>query len=1270
MLNQVDLPDGSQSTWTSTQEPSRGYVKIDIFEAAAAPGDRRKTVRYTLNSGFKADGTPASQVKGFVRQAENGEGETTHATRSQGSSLRYIYEGGNRIYRMEIASKGGPTSVRRVTDTAWHGGFHNTDASTWQVEEVTSRTYDNRPYVSDETDPLGRVQAIARVPISGAPTANTLADGTTNSATFNSFDRPLAQTDRLGRVRTSTYDPSGNLLARTEGSGTPEASTTTYLHNARGQVIEERDAEYDPATPDLYNTQYQYDADGYLIARVEAADVAGGTRPTTTFTYDAVGRLSATTDPANRTVTYTYDNRSRHIQTTYHDGSTEITTYGGGADSNLVLSRTDRNGIVTAYAYDQADRVTTTTRAQGTAEEVVETCTYLWGTKKKSSCTIRGERTDYEYDHDNRLVGTTVHADANTALTSSSEYDQLGRRRSETDSYGRTTYYLYDQNDRITRTVRETVPGGAGMTAAGAVPAIVPDSPQTARAHSYTITTTSGENLATSGTHTVTYTDPRDLHLANMARDAAPNAPYVVTDTIYDAEGQALIRIDAGGHETWTIYDALGRATRTFEAAATSVELLAETDYDRNSNVTERRHPRHFAENIPCIDTYTFNGRNLVASHTTAPGAAEEATESWTYNPDGTQSTHTDFRGNTTEYLWHACCGRAQATIDRDGESTSITNTDYAGRRTHTAVVSADPTANPGNDWHDPVDAETVRETTTRFDGFGRPTHTTRWLVPLGQVVDHARTNLGNGVIPIAGFDGVPATDGLTTTYQYDEDLTDGAGIDATYAAQFTELAARGVSFGADSDGYAVATTNPEGETSVRVSDGAGRTVMAINGEGEIATVRHDVVEGHALLPAWNGAIPLPGDYLKTTATDHLGNTRSQYSDALGRTVVTVDGLGHPSAAAYDPDGSILRSRDPNGLGQDCSYDELHRRTACADLQEQAESTQRTWTYNAASQVTAATDAAGNSDTAAYDARGRTLSTTDRNTLTTSYTYDPNSNLLTLTDPKGNTRSWEYDARDLTTAKNYPDHVSGIDRWEYGYDALARLANKKDNSDQECDYLYDLAGRLTTRDYTDAGGAAESSDTLSYDGASRLISGTKGRYAVTSAFAYDAAGRRTSETTTVFGRSYTAGQAYDGAGRPTTLTYPDGPTLTTGYDARHLPTGSSYEGSNLLTLTHDAGGRETQRAFANGLTQTITYGRQDDLRTADETTGNNIEGLRFAYTYDAVKRVLGEEALDTGPGLLDEAGFDATYDAGGRGRTRQDMGPGRQRPHRLPDLDL
>ena len=156
--------------------------------------------------------------------------------------------------------------------------------------------------------------------------------------------------------------------------------------------------------------------------------------------------------------------------------------------------------------------------------------------------------------------------------------------------------------------------------------------------HTFELTDKNGTKLETEGTHVVTYTDPRDLFLQDLVRSEDANAPYLITESVYDSEGQQVISTDARGFDTWMEYDELGRNTLTIVAVGEPSEIRSETIYDDNSNVIESRNPRYFTEgngsnaDTPLagfVDEYTYNGRNLRESHTTAVGSLLEATQSW-----------------------------------------------------------------------------------------------------------------------------------------------------------------------------------------------------------------------------------------------------------------------------------------------------------------------------------------------------------------------------------------------------------------------------------------------------------------------------------------------------------------------------------------------------------------------------------------------------------------------------------------------------------------
>ena len=1250
VISRVEHPDGAVSTWASSILTSALLTKCDIYEAKDDPTKRRKTTYLSKTTGYDTSGNVVGSYRRRIRSAANGVGEITYANRvGETSGIRYVYSGGNS--NMRFAATGyltsyGISSAGYVTDTASIPNFYSANSGSWATEQDLSlRSTHSSKYPASLKDACGRSQTFTRQILNALPIAISLPDNTSESYSYNAFSQPLITTDRLGRTTVRTYSPQGSLLSETKASGTPDSTTRTWLYNTRGQIIEEREPLYDPAKPKLHNTQYEYNSNGFMVEKIDAADQESSTRPETLYAYDFAGRLISVTNPRGAVTTFAYDAESRLVTTTYADGSTDLVQYGTAFKSNLVVKTTDRNGIITNFQYDNADRlVSKEVRDPSiTAPLMSESYTYLIGTNSVVTSTRNGETQTTLYDHRNRSIGTQSKPNTATTLTTTKELDVLSRTRSTTDAYGRKTYFLYDQNDNVTRTVTETVPGALNA------PALQNTAQQTAGAFTYSFTDKDGNTLQTTGTHLVTYTSARDLFLQNLNRNLSPNASYLITDAIHDAEGQTLASTDGRGIKTWMKYDKLGRNTLTIRALGTPEEVRMETIYDDNSNVIESRSPRHFTEgNGAGVEQFTYTGRNLRATQTSSPGSGIEATESYTYLLDGNPSTHTDARGNVATQYWKACCGRLQAMIDRDDQSTKISNTDHEGNVVHTAAMIVPPVSN----WSDPAQPDTISESTTRFDGLGRPTHTTAWLAPLGAVDAFSRPSLGNGTgVPIAGLNGIPTTDGLTTSYLYDEDLTDGLGIDQTYAAQLATLATRGTAFGAGVTGSAVQITNPAGESQAMIRDGLGRTVMVIDAEGNFHTTQYDEVLP-TITPPHLTSIPLPGNLLTTTSTDALGHETTQFTDAAGRTLLFQDASGNLSGFAYDANSNRVITRDANGLGENCTFDALNREISCADLQEQTQNVSRTKTYNAHGAVLTSTDAENNITSFVYDARDRKISSTDPNNLTTSYVFDLNSNLLSLTDPKGNARTWSYDPRNLQISKTMPG--SATDTCQYSYDALGRLKVKTQQDSSTITMIYDLAGRMIQRDYSDS-----TSDTFVYDAASRLTSATKGRHAITTTRSYAPDGAQLTETQIIDGRTYTLARSYDADNQVSSQTFADNKVMTWTHDERHLVTAAHYDGKLVLNQAHDSAGRLTQQSFGNNLTRNITFGRQDNQRTADIVRDGTpvIDELAFNYTYAVDKNVLTETQAD---GNLEDLSFTAAYDAGNRVTSfnRQDSHPG------------
>ena len=203
-------------------------------------------------------------------------------------------------------------------------------------------------------------------------------------------------------------------------------------------------------------------------------------RKSTTFSYDAVGRLLQVTDAAGGIVTSTYDAAGN--RTALSDPKGHITSYAYDA-LNRLLSKTEPGGYVTTYAYDAVGNRTRVTKPNGViiqyaydALDRLASVTYPDASHVTFSYDANGNRTamgdglgttTYAYDALDRLtglvnpfgktVGYQYDAAGNrTALTYpdgkqvSYAYDALNRLASITDWASRSTSYAYDAASRLT----------------------------------------------------------------------------------------------------------------------------------------------------------------------------------------------------------------------------------------------------------------------------------------------------------------------------------------------------------------------------------------------------------------------------------------------------------------------------------------------------------------------------------------------------------------------------------------------------------------------------------------------------------------------------------------------------------------------------------------------------------------------------------------------------------------------------------------------------
>ncbi|AMV32618.1 tRNA nuclease WapA precursor [Pirellula sp. SH-Sr6A] len=721
--------------------------------------------------------------------------------------------------------------------------------------------------------------------------------------------------------------------------------------------------------------------------------------------------------------------------------------------------------------------------------------------------------------------------------------------------------------------------------------------------------------------------------------------------------------IDGRGTETRYEYDGQGRETTKKAAYGTSIEARTDTFYDLAGNVTEVRHPRYFDSSDTegyqkAKETWTYNGRGLVASHTDATGSSIAATESFTYDLGGHQATRTDFGGNVWTRYEDSCCEKKTANADPLGHGT-IVNTDSNGRTVHTIQVS-DVSTHVGS-FSNPTDAKTLSESTTKFDGRGRVIYQTTWLSARG-TVDPANP-------PIAGIGGVSLSDGLTTQYLYDDNLADGVGLDNSTGVSVSKLGTGGsgtfnvslsnaisklasteangganVTFSSTAPGKATVVISPEDEISFTISDAAGRSVMS----GKLNNYRGSGSTALNTLATWNctvydatTSLSGYGTVLVTKSVDPQGNTTASWTDAAGRTLRSIDQLGKVTTMTFDAAGNQLSVRDPNNVGADMLYDALGRNTQRTDTNSAVTKTE----YDKAGNAIKQTDAKNKHTYITFDARGRRKSTTDRISAVTSFTYTALGQLASLTDAESQTTSYTYDSRGSKLTETYPDHTSGTSPGQTGYgivtfvyDNAGRVKRKQDQLGDTVTFTFDLAGRMTTKDYRTAAnsptGTIADSDTFTFDRAGRMLTAASGRYSNTVTYTFDPIGRKATEALTIGGQTYTITSEYNSRGELTTVTYPDSSISERTYHATGALNQLKLDGSTISTRTYDDGRRLTGETLGNGVTESRTYA-SDNLLTAISYGGTGTSIGNLSYTWDSNKN----KTSETIGGTMSNYGF-------------------------------
>jgi RHS repeat-associated protein len=366
------------------------------------------------------------------------------------------------------------------------------------------------------------------------------------------------------------------------------------------------------------------------------------------------------------------------------------------------------------------------------------------------------------------------------------------------------------------------------------------------------------------------------------------------------------------------------------------------------------------------------------------------------------------------------------------------------------------------------------------------------------------------------------------------------------------------------------------------------------------------------------------------TATDARGNAwKDVYSNGL--LTQRIDPLGNTTSYGYDSDLNLTNVTDARGKQTTMTYDSngnLLSRTAPAPL-----SYQQTYTHNTSNDVLTAQDGRGNTTSYGYDSNSNLTSVTQPGNIVTGYGRNTSGQVTSITDPRGKVTNLEYDSAGNLTAVTTPLG----NKTTMTYEASGRMLSSVDprgnvtgaNPDTyRTTYTYNASDQLLTT--TDPLGNVT---TNAYDDAGRLTSVTDPKTHVTS-YSYDAADRLTSVTapgsvTTSYGydnvgnitsrtdpNNHQMTYAYDSANRLTSATNPLNKTWSLSYDANDNPTQVTKPSNGTVTVTYDALNRPIGLSFTDS-TPSVSYSYDANSNRTQMVDGAGTQ----TYTYDALNRL-------------------------------------------------
>lgn len=458
---------------------------------------------------------------------------------------------------------------------------------------VTRLTYDDMDNVVSAQAPSGAV-ALSSYDTLGQLTKSTDPNNVVSQLGYDYAGRQVRSSDGMGRSSVATYDKAGQVVAsKTLNSSNVALGTTVLGYDLDGNLVSST-----PASGNRAST-YTYDALGRLIAQTDP--VSASDQVNVSYGYDAAGNRTRYTDGRGNSTAYTVNSlglpeKVIEPSTTAHPALTDRTWMASYDAAGNAVSLLSPGGVTRTRVFDAAGRLQSETGANAEAPTAARNLTYDLGGRLATSSALDGVNT---YSYNDR--GMLLRADGPSG-TSTQGYDPDGQLTQRIDAAGTADFtYVNGRPATVTDPVTRLLQT-IGYNAAGQLSTIDYGSGRV-RAIGYDAYGRMNSDVLKAGTASV----------SSIAYG-------------YDADNNITSKNTTGvagaGNNTYA-YDQLGRLTSWTKGTTTTAY-----GWDANSNRTKA-------------------GTKL-ASYDERNRLLDDGTSTYTYSPRGALRTQATTTGGTT----------------------------------------------------------------------------------------------------------------------------------------------------------------------------------------------------------------------------------------------------------------------------------------------------------------------------------------------------------------------------------------------------------------------------------------------------------------------------------------------------------------------------------------------------------------------------------------------------------------------------------------------